>query len=70
MKKKVTLRKIGSQFIETIKSPDARLPVVRWYRDWDEVEKRLRQIRVPRAEIALLKSAFDLGGDNALIHMP
>jgi hypothetical protein len=70
LKKQVTLRKIGSQFIETIASFDARPPAVRWYRGWDEVGKRLRQIGVATMDIALLKSDFDLGNDTALTHVP
>jgi hypothetical protein len=63
LNKTLLLRKIGSQFIETI-ATEGKHAAVRSYDNWDKVAVRLLQLGVPPDEISRIESAFDSGEEQ------
>ena len=70
MAKTLMFRKAGTQFKETVLSDALRVPAVRRYQSWAQVDARLRELGIPLEKIENLKSDFDSGKDTVLIELP
>jgi hypothetical protein len=69
LNKTLLLRKVGSQFIETI-ATEGKHAAKRSFDDWEKVEARLSHLGLLPEEIARVKSEFDSGKDTASVQMP
>jgi hypothetical protein len=69
LNKTLQLRKVGSQFIESI-ATEGKHTAKRSFENWEKVEARLSNLGLLPEEIARVKAEFDSGKDTTSVQIP